>query len=122
MLPLESLESGAGASAAAYSWEESELRLLKKELEGNVWQFISSYDRDYMIDYIESMASTRKPQRDETVGELLKLFCNKNSKRVREARLKLKVYYEHRSPAEWNSAQYRGRLRAAPCMETKTAP
>ena len=75
-----------------------------------MWQFISSYDRDYLIDYIESMASTRKPQRDETVGELLKLFCNKNSKRVREARLKLKVYYEHRSPAEWNSAQYRGRF------------
>lgn len=82
-----------------HTLEKSELRLLKKELEGNVWQFISSYDRDYLIDYIESMASTRKPQRDETVGELLKLFCNKNSKRVREARLKLKVYYEHRSPA-----------------------
>lgn len=98
MLPLENLDLEQ-VCLLLHTLEKSELRLLKKELEGNVWQFISSYDRDYLIDYIESMASTRKPQRDETVGELLKLFCNKNSKRVREARLKLKVYYEHRSPA-----------------------
>ena len=98
MLPLESLDLEQ-VRLLLHTLEKSELRLLKKELEGNVWQFISSYDRDYLIDYIENMVSTRKPQRIETIGELLKLFCNKNSKRVREARLKLKVHYEHRSPA-----------------------
>ena len=84
-----------------HTLEKRELRMLKKELESNVYQLVSTEDRDYFIDAIESMVQVRKQRslRNETVGELLKLFCNKNSKRVREARLKLKAHFEHRSQA-----------------------
>ena len=83
-----------------HTLEKRELRMLKKELESNVYQLVSTGDRDYFIDAIESMVQVRKRRslRNETVGELLKLFCNKNSKRVCEARLKLKAHFEHRSP------------------------
>ena len=84
-----------------HTLEKRELRMLKKELESNVYQLVSAEDRDYFIDAIESMVQVRKQRslRNETVGELLKLFCNKSSKRVCEARLKLRRRYGHQTTA-----------------------
>ena len=70
-----------------HTLEKSELKKLKKELDNETWQFISMVDKEYLINYIENMVpapARQQPQRNESIGKLLKLFCDKKSGRVQE--------------------------------------
>lgn len=85
-----------------HTLEKSELKKLKKELDNETWQFISMVDKEYLINYIENMVpapARQRPQRNESIGKLLKLFCDKKSGRVQEARTKLKQRYAHQATA-----------------------
>ena len=84
-----------------HTLEKSELHMLKTELENNGWQYSSFKDREFLISHIEKMTMPpkRQPQRNETIGELLKQFCNKNSKMVQVARIKLRRRYGHQTTA-----------------------
>ena len=85
-----------------HTLEKSELKKLKKELDNETWQFISMVDKEYLINYIENMVlapARQRPQRNESIGKLLKLFCDKKSGRVQEVRTKLKQRYAHQATA-----------------------
>ena len=85
-----------------HTLEKSELKKLKKELDNETWQFISMVDKEYLINYIENMVpapARQRPQRNESIGKLLKLFCDKKSGRAQEARTKLKQRYAHQATA-----------------------